>query len=313
MTTENTPAAAPIEAPVADITPADIWKDEVADTSEAESAAIVAEESASVEEEEVKTEPVKEEVKPEKHVPLGALHEERARRKQAQAELQAVKEKLDKYDASLQAYQAKQNAPKVPDYEEDPLGHIKHQQDQLLQKQQQEDEQRKHQETQTQAQRKQLADLDNFLGEYKQAVSEYEEAQPEVMKAYDFLIEDRAAEYQAIGLTKAQAYQEVHKEEVRIASQAFSQGKNPAEVMYNLAVRRGYKAAEVAPPVPPINKDLDKIKTVKAGVAESKTIAGAAKTKSSSLTADELFDKITDPDDTESDKFWDNMVKTGKL
>ena len=71
---------------------------------------------------------VEQEGQRQKHVPLGALHEERALRKQAQEQAAQLQQQIAQYQQwhqqQLAAQQQAQLEAQIPDFDEDPAGHV---------------------------------------------------------------------------------------------------------------------------------------------------------------------------------------------
>lgn len=184
---------------------------------------------------------------PEGYVPHGALHEERERRKKMQAELDDIKRRNEAMEARF-GQLMERFKPQAPDLQQDPVGHLSHRLNELGQEVQQQRDYRQRNEAQI-AQQQQWQ---QFLNAYGAASQQFTQSQPDYVKAHSALMTAMIADYQALGYDQAQATQMANQQEVQIAAKAFQDGVNPAERVYRLAQRRGYKLE--AAPVDPAAK-----------------------------------------------------------
>jgi hypothetical protein len=178
--------------------------------------------------EEVAEEPPKEE----KKVNLGALHEERAKRKELESKM-AVME--DKFKQLVQNLNPNQEA-KLPGVEDDPVTNFDQRIAQAEQyiKQSQEQQQAQYQHQQV-------------VNAYQAQAAEYVKETPDFNDAYSYVLQGRLSELDAFGVTKEQALQVVQQEEYEVALKSLQDGVNPAERIYKIAQLRGYKKAEAKP------------------------------------------------------------------
>ena len=187
-----------------------------------------------------------------KMVELAALHESRALEKEARKEAQRLALEVAEFKGKF-AIIERLNAPAAaatvepvvpPTVEEDIFGAVKHLGETVA------------------AQQKRLADADAetkaagertaFVNDYKADAEAFEkgdpskgvEAVPDYRKAYDFLLNSRAADLMAIGYdTPEKLHNALTADEFAIAEMAKAQGKSPAAMLYALATARGYKKA----------------------------------------------------------------------
>jgi hypothetical protein len=178
--------------------------------------------------EEVAEEPPKEE----KKVNLGALHEERAKRKELESKM-AVME--DRFKQLVQNLNPNQEA-KLPGVEDDPVTNFDQRIAQAEQyiKQSQEQQQAQYQHQQV-------------VNAYQAQAAEYVKETPDFNDAYSYVLQGRLSELDAFGVTKEQALQVVQQEEYEVALKSLQDGVNPAERIYKIAQLRGYKKAEAKP------------------------------------------------------------------
>lgn len=233
-------------------------------------------------------------------VPLPLYLQTRDEAKEAKrlaADLQAKWEKME----------AKFNTPEpaMPDPEADPVAALKALTGEF---------QRLKGETAEQARQRQQAEQHQaaqreFLGRYQAAAAEFVQAKPDFMAAYSHLRADRAAELAAMGFAGPQAQHILEQEEFGIAAQAFQQGRNPAEVMYALAARRGYKAAEAKP-----DAKAPDLKTIAAGQAAAGTLSGSGSAAPPDLTLESVANMSTDEFEAwiaepKNAKKWDSLKR----
>lgn len=200
-----------------------------------------------------------------KHVPLAALHEERNRRKEMDKQLREAQQQLAEFRGKFSVIeklnggqqQAAEQPAGPPSPEEDIFGAVKSIQQKL---------------EESEAAAKATAEQTRFVSTYREDAAKFTQATPDYMDAYNHLLSSRAAELQAIGYEGAALSQALQADEIAIAEMAFSKGKSPAELLYNLAKQRGYtkKEAAAAAAAPPAG--LEKLETIERGQAAHKSL-----------------------------------------
>lgn len=235
-------------------------------------------------------------------------HEERERRKeiaqqveQMKKENEQLKNTFQKIIAKAQEQQELEQKSREPNYEDDPLGSLKSEnqkiKDQLADLQKFKEDQFNNYEVQTKQQQ--------FINTYKAKVAEFAQTTPDFSDAYNHLIKSRIAEFEASGYSRDKINQMVHEDEAAIVATAFSQNANPGERIYNLAKLRGYQGKASNQNV---QTNQQKIETLERGVKASKSINNAGTTSDERLT----LESISDMDDADFDKFdWDKVLKMG--
>ena len=207
-----------------------------------------------------------------KTVPLAALHESRAREREARQRLEQALAQQAQRDALLQerldALTKAQQAPE-PTFEENPAEHLRSQIQQVRQLTEQQYRQQQ-EAAKVQAQREQVAQLTNVVTSVEQA---FAQKAPDYYEAVNHLRTTRAAELEALGLDPDSASQRVHQELVQHAYMAAQQGLNPAEQAYRIALARGYQSKPAAPSA------ADKLQAQAKGVAASRTLGSGGATK----------------------------------
>lgn len=178
-------------------------------------------------------------------VPVAALIEERKRAQTERAERERLQAALDaqgKQFAELMATLKPPPAPaKVPNRDENPVEYLEH----LNQTTAAElADLKAWREQRAQAETAQQREAE-FMGRYRQAVSEFAQQTPDFGHAYEHVADSLARDYQEAGYSPAEATAEARRREAEIVSKAFRDGANPAERIYKLAKARGFSA--VAP------------------------------------------------------------------
>lgn len=255
---------------------------------------------AQVETQEQPQEPVQEaEVESESHKPQDNplddlrrhLELERARNRDLEARIEKIVQHFS---------QPPKPQEKLPDPEQDPLGHtvaqIRALQDQVKTLS---DRFQQGTEAQTQAQQ-----LQAFVGHVKTLKDEFVKQAPDYYDAYNFVKDIRVQDLKDLGLQQDQINQILMKEELNISQTALQQGRNPAEVIYNVAKRYGYKAKAQTPPAEPANK----IETIKKGLEASKGVKGSGvKNQVSHMNLKEMGEEDLDKV-IEDDALWNKIV-----
>ena len=207
-------------------------------------------------------------------VNLGALHQERSKRREAEAQLRAISERLDALE---------KNPPKaLPDPAVDPEGYNKAK----LENTERElaierDRAKKITDSQRLNEQRNRA-----LDRYRESAQSLIEEQPDFMDWVNESVKIRAEELKHFGHNPEAIQDIIYNEEAFFAAKALSEGKDPAREVYRLlkirhpGLDRIFKERKMG------NEKLD---TLEKGQAASKTVSnkgGAANT--SDLTIDKL-------------------------
>lgn len=235
-------------------------------------------------------------------VPYSALHEERMLRKEATQELKLVREKVESLQSLREELTELRNNKKAEDdqlaYEEDPIGHLRQQQEHIQAK-------LTEQETQTQVQQAQLQEVQQLQSTINTQVNEFVKDNPDYDQALAFVSERRMQDLSALGITDPMQQQQIINTEAwNIAQTALNNNKNPAEVVYSMANSWGYKAAGQAD-----KTELEqKVDTINKGQQEAQTLSDAGGAPDS--TGISLAD-IESMSDDDFDKLWDKLENGG--
>lgn len=165
-----------------------------------------------------------------------ALSSERRKRQEAERKRIELEERLD----ALERAQKRGSSPSTEevDEEEDPIGAIKYLKAELKRYQQQEAEENKKAESLTKAERESKQFTDTLADMERDFMEEV--GAEEYNKAAKHFAETLAHELEEAGTDKADLKEALNDEIRKVARRALNAGKNPAEVIYNLAKKRGY-------------------------------------------------------------------------
>ncbi len=237
--------------------------------------------------------------KTENKVNYGALHEERMRRKEASERAKKAEERATALEEQLKRYAQ----PKQDDLDDDPIEAVRR-------------ENRQIKEVLIAQANKALADNENQTYWGKVAASEiaFKQDKPDFDDAAKFLAETRIEELKDLGWSESEA-QKVLSDEIKwISDKAYADEVNPAERFYNLAMRRGFKAASQEQPIVDnsVNEKLDRIEK---GMKTNRALPPASKSVKQDLTAEDLADMNVDAlsnlrGETEFDKIWKKVFGT---
>ncbi len=227
---------------------------------------------------------------PDGFVPHGALHEERMRRKELQKELEDYREKFSRVDERLKILGEKNTNQEIPSFEMDPLGYSKYEIDKL--KGGFEDVSKRVPEN-----------IKRLEGEIEtlrlQRVIERQEAtferdKPDYRDSLNFFIKTRIETAQEMGYDEDSARSMVTSELQEATQRAISNGKNPAEIIYNISAKYGFKSNNSA-------KEASKIDALKKAESATKSLSevgghakGELSAESLADMSDEDFSKISD-------------------
>lgn len=231
----------------------------------------------------------------ERFVPLKALQEERAEKKQLREELRQYREWQAQLAQRLQQMPVtSQGQQPVPDPQTKPLDYINH----VLGKVQAtttELQQWRQQQEQAAQQRAAVQQVTDWASAQEQ---EFSKSQPEYHDAYRYAADARDKELQALGYADPAARAAIVRQNTaEIINNAIQQGKNPAELVWEYAQARGYTAK---------GKRSVGNSEAQAKIAAGLQAAGAKLNQGGTTGEGELSAKdlagITDPDEFE--KAW---------
>lgn len=169
-------------------------------------------------------------------VPLQALQEERAEKKQLREELRQYREWQAQLTQRLQQLPLGQQA-QVPDPQNQPLEYINHVLGSVQSSTAELQQWRQQQELANQ----QRAAVQQYADWARGQEAEFSKAQPEYRDAYRFAAESRDKELQALGYADPSVRANiVRMNTAEIIHNAAQQGRNPAELVWEYARARGF-------------------------------------------------------------------------
>lgn len=244
-----------------------------------------------------------------KHVPLGALQEERTRRQETQAQLaqqQQLNQRMqERFNQMMERWQqaqapAQQQQPQqeqeqqIPQFVDDPEGHIRAVSERF---QQQLDELRQfHQGSVTQ---QHAAAQGQALAQHTAAAeAEFSKATPDYPKATEYFAQRKLAEYGALGLDPVTAQNALMRDYQGIAIAAAQRGQNAAQMIYNLSKAMGYSAQA------PAGRQAVPAKAAPTTLA---SVGGDPRAPQDSGTV--TLENLADMTDAEFDKFFAQMER----
>ena len=247
-------------------------------------------------------------------VPLAALHEERRKRAEIEAERQQLRAQIEQFQRAMQEAQA----PQAPDPEQDPLGYLSFQNQQLQARIQQMDEWRAQQERERQ-QQTQYATLTQTVAAAEQSfrakTPDYDQA-----AAYALQMEDKRLS--AFYPDPAVRTQVLRTEAAQLLAQLVREGRDPAEGLYQMARNMGYAgpapvaapapaaaAAPVPAPAPAPAPASSVVDTIERGLKQQ-TVSGAGGSTPPSEMTPEMMAAISDP--AEFNKAWAKFAKSAR-
>jgi hypothetical protein len=225
-------------------------------------------------------------------VPHQALHAERERRKATETELGTYREKMARADerlAVLNELMSKPEAqsPKVAeqpiDPEQDPIGALKQSYAKIAALEKQLTESTKNVEERESARA--------MVSAYQNDAARFVQEKPEFKDAYVHLMTGRHRELEAMGMTDAaERNRFIANEERQLVASAFQSRRSPAQMLYSLAVARGFSYAPPAP-APAKPDHAAKIENIAKGQRQAgASLSGAGGSAGEGLTAAALAD-----------------------
>lgn len=269
---------------------------ETDDTLDADMAAArEAENAAPVEaEEETPAEPEAEPDRAEqRQVPLAALMEERNAAREARTKARELEEKYTRLESRFQQILDAQKQPEAPppNVNDDPIGFMEHLNNEV-QTVKRTDAERRAQEAEQQRVVQAINDLRSY---YMEDIAEIRRDMPHWQDAASYLGSMRADQLAMVGHTVDEIRRKIEAEELEVVMRARQSGKSPAQVVYDMAVKAGYK-----PPKAPQN-GAEKIATVAKGQKQAASLSGPG--GGQGRTTVPSIDEIASMTDEEFDKW----------
>jgi hypothetical protein len=187
---------------------------------------------------------VKEEKREEPKVNLGALHEERMRRKAAEAkvreynaELNQLRQWRQQNEAILQERLAALQQPKSYDPEKQPVEYLANEQKRTQELLAELNKRSEQQEQLMQAERAAMQFRNHVIAEEEKFAKD----QPDYLKAIDYAKKFKASEYRALGYGDEEVAAALQQDIIGIATRALQLGESPAKLAWQYALAVGFK------------------------------------------------------------------------
>ena len=220
-----------------------------------------------------------------RQVSLQALQQERARRQMAEQQLQEMQRAIQQAQAEYERQQ------KTPDPQEDPIGAIQYQNEQLKAQLEQVSQWRQQQE----AAQQQAAFQNELVQRVAQSAREFAQQAPDYPDAWKFITETRSKQLAPLIPDPGQREQVMMREALELATQAMQQGINPAQRYYEIAKAWGYGApAPTSPPPAPALQSSPAAETIQRGLRQQSGISGGGSTPNTEMSPQQLAN-IKDP------------------
>lgn len=239
---------------------------------------------------------------PDGYVPQSALHEARQQAKEYKARMERMESLFQKSMERPQPQQQQAPAkaqPEIPAYDQDPLGHTKAQLDRAMATI---DELKGNFQQRTQHD-EQAARTQSTLETYGRHVSTFKRQTPDYDDAFQYLMDTRDKELSFVHEDPTERTNRIQYEEGYLAAAAMRQGKNPAQVFYEMAKVRGYKGKQPA-------VEENKIERLTKGQQASRSNAGGKVADGDDISLEKLAEM--DPDSPEYDKAWAKFEKAAR-
>ena len=253
--------------------------------------------------------PTPETQKPVPQVPIHALHQARMQEREMKQRLQEQQRVIDELKNQFLQYKNQSNKP-VPSFEEDPLTHIKEKLKGLDEIQ----EQQRQFQALSAKQQEDINRINEISSDVTLMEQDFRKVTPDYDKALSFITEFRKGELADMGITDPrQVNQIIAQNAMSLSMQALQIGKNPAEMVYSIAKRYGYKAEAPTTIVDQaqqqlLNQQKSDLQAIEQGQQNaSKTLTGAGKNEQ-----DSNIKALLDAEGTEFDTLWKQIFKNAK-
>lgn len=232
--------------------------------------------------------------KPEKTVPLAALHQARMENKELRQRTERMEQTFNKLLERVQQGQQQQ----LPDPAQDPVGFIQLRDQQY----QQELEALRGQMQQTQEQRQQQEQDLQFFSQVQSVESQYAAANPDYPDAARFLQQHIVEGFINQGYSQQEAIDRMYKQVRGMIQIATHMGMNPAQVGHTLAKSVGYAAKA---PVDQNKVNAEKIAQINKGQVAAKSLSTQGGAGKAAIT----LEALAEMDPEEMEKHWDQIKK----
>jgi len=244
-------------------------------------------------------------------VPIHALHEARLEARELKGRLMAAEQRLqtvDELKAAILAMKQRERQAEIPEFAENPLGHLAYRLQQAEQQLAQQTQQTQQQNMMTQEQLQAQAQAQQIQRATAAYEAEFAKAKPDYYDAVNYLTQKRISELQLFGIYDPQTIQQdIAKNVQGLALTAMNAGKNPAEVAYQLAFVSGYKPKQPPsgqmqqgqPPAGAFDVNNLSLRTVQQGMTAAQTLGGPSEVK-----PDPTVEALLKAEGAEFDAMW---------
>ena len=228
-----------------------------------------------------------------------ALRDERQQKSQLQQRLQGMESQLgdvqqlrDELNTYRQSYQQNEQQDKFND---DPANFLKQRVDELDQK---------HQNLLNQSQQanQEALAFNNEMNAIRSQTSQYAQQNPDYNERFNFVQNRRMKEFELLGVPQEQWQTQLENESIQLARVAMQQGRNPAELLSELASHWGYQG-QTAPQPPNQETNEQNLTRLEQGQKAASTLSSGGQSD------DSLLKRIENMSDKEFDDYWNNSIK----
>lgn len=247
-------------------------------------------------------------------VPAEALKEARSQNKELRKEIDQLKGVVSQGDQKLQKFiesvSKRAEEAVVPKFEDDPAANLKHKNEQL----EKDLAEIKARIAKQDAASQQGDQTQRFASVVRAKELAFAKEHPEYDKAAEFVAQVWRDEFLEAGWDEAEVPSMVFQKSLAMTRQAMNKEKDPAEAIWKIAKRNGFKEAADEPKKEEKKPDGEtKLKTIEKGLEASKAAGGGAGPDDLTLSSlsqmdDEAIEKlISDPD------WWNKHVRRTPL
>ena len=228
-----------------------------------------------------------------------ALRDERQQKSQLQQRLQGMESQLgdvqqlrDELNTYRQSYQQNEQQDKFND---DPANFLKQRVDELDQK---------HQDLLNQSQQanQEALAFNNEMNAIRSQTSQYAQQNQDYNERFNFVQNRRMKEFELLGVPQEQWQTQLENESIQLARVAMQQGRNPAELLSELASHWGYQG-QTAPQPPNQETNEQNLTRLEQGQKAASTLSSGGQSD------DSLLKRIENMSDKEFDDYWNNSIK----
>jgi len=192
-------------------------------------------------------------------------HAERRQRQEAEARASRLEERLNALERGG-GKDAEIDFSKIPSAVDDPIGNLEALRVIAEKMSREHQEQQRQTQAQTQQER-QFQQINTRMQEYE---GDFRAIQPDYNDAAEFFRQSRIKDYEEQGYTGAELNKALTDEFVGLVARTMQSGKDPAEVVYNLAKNRGFGGEQRKPVV---DKPSEKLQTIARGQQSSRSLS----------------------------------------